>query len=125
MNIKPYRKKWYGWMSDRERFNRQMHYEPVDRCFNMEFGYWADNFKQWSIFRQNKITNNDEADIFFNFDVIKKISCPFIHPGFEAKVLEETETHKIIINSDGLLAEVPKDGHSTIPHFIRSAAGIR
>jgi uroporphyrinogen decarboxylase len=38
--ITPCRPKWQGTMTDRERFNRQMHYQPVDRCFNMEFGYW-------------------------------------------------------------------------------------
>ncbi len=60
-------------MTDRERFVRQMHHQPVDRCFNMEFGYWQENFSQWSIFREN-----------------------------------------------GLLAEVPKDDHATIPHYIEA-----
>ena len=58
-------------MTDRERFNNQMHYKPFDRCFNMEFGYWDENFKEWSIFVENGITNNWEADIFFNFDKIE------------------------------------------------------
>ena len=40
----PSRPKWKGTMTDRERFNNQMHYKPVDRCFNMEFGYWEENF---------------------------------------------------------------------------------
>ena len=35
----PMREKWPGTMTDRERFVRQMHYLPVDRSFNMEFGY--------------------------------------------------------------------------------------
>jgi hypothetical protein len=69
MAAKPIREKWPGSMTDRERFVRQMHHQPVDRCFNMEFGYWQENFSQWSIFREN-----------------------------------------------GLLAEVPKDDHATIPH---------
>jgi hypothetical protein len=38
--IAPCRSRWKGTLSDRERFNRQMHYQSVDRCFNMEFGYW-------------------------------------------------------------------------------------
>ena len=41
----PYRQKWKGTMTDRERFNNQMHYRPVDRCFNMEFGYWKENYE--------------------------------------------------------------------------------
>ncbi len=73
MAIKPCRAKWAGTMTDRQRFNNQMHYRPVDRCFNMEFGYWDENFQQWSIFLENGITDNAEADIFFNFDRIKKV----------------------------------------------------
>ena len=61
MNIKPCREKWKGTMTDRERFNRQMNYQSVDRCFNMEFGYWLENFKLWPIFYENNITNNEEA----------------------------------------------------------------
>ena len=70
--IAPCRPKWKGTMTDRERFNRQMHYRPVDRCFNMEFGYWEENFSSWDIFTKNNITNNWEADRFFNFD---RIGC--------------------------------------------------
>ncbi|MCM8899957.1 hypothetical protein KVG29_01820 [Caldicoprobacter algeriensis] len=120
--ITPCRPKWNGTMTDRERFNNQMHYKPFDRCFNMEFGYWDENFKEWPIFVENGITNNHEADIFFNFDRIEVISGNvWMSPPFESKVIDETETTKILINSDGLLAEVPKDGHDTIPHFIKSS----
>lgn len=122
MDIKPCRPKWKGTMTDRERFNNQMHYKPVDRCFNMEFGYWDENFEEWSIFKNNGITNNREADLFFNFDRIEVISGNiWMSPPFETKVIEETETTKILINSDGLLAEIPKDGHDTIPHFMKSS----
>ena len=122
MSIKPCRPKWKGTMTDRERFNAQMHYKPFDRCFNMEFGYWDENFKEWSIFVENGITNNWEADIFFNFDRIEVISGNiWMSPPFERRVVDETETSKIIINEDGLLAEVPKDDHDTIPHYIKSS----
>lgn len=122
MDIKPCREKWKGTMTDRERFNNQMHYKPVDRCFNMEFGYWNENFREWPLFYESGISNNEEADVFFNFDRIKVISgriwmCPY----FEQKVIEETEDKRIIMNGEGLLAEIPKDGHDTIPHFIKSS----
>ena len=68
MEIKPNRPKWKGTMTDRERFNNQMHYKPVDRCFNMEFGYWEENYDVWTIFSENGITNESEANAFFNFD---------------------------------------------------------
>jgi uroporphyrinogen decarboxylase len=109
-------------MTDRERFVNQMHYKPFDRCFNMEFGYWEENFHQWPIFVENKITNNGEADRFFNFDGIAHVGgCVWMHPAFEQQVVGETETTRIIRNPDGLTAEVPRDGHSTIPHFTDSS----
>jgi len=122
MDIKPIRKKWESTMSDRERFNNQMHYRPVDRCFNMEFGYWQENFKTWPIFVENNITNNTEADIFFNFDVIKKVvGMVWMNPPFSEKVIKETAATKILVNPEGLLVEIPKDRHDTIPHYIESS----
>jgi len=119
--IIPCRDAWKGTMTDRERFNNQMHYKPIDRCFNMEFGWWNENFDLWDIFKDNNIKSNEEGDVFFNFDKIHQVGGNnFMCPGFEHKVIEETETSKIIMNSEGLLAEVPKDGHATIPHYIKA-----
>ena len=122
MEMKPYRDKWKGTMTDRERFNRQMHYQSVDRCFNMEFGYWDENFKEWPLFYENNIKNNWEADIFFNFDRIETIDGKvWLNPTFPSTVIRETDTTRIYMNEDGLLAEVPKDGHDTIPHYLNSS----
>lgn len=118
----PCRPAWKGTMTARERFNNQMHYKPFDRCFNMEFGYWDENFTEWKMFRENNITNIPEADIFFNFDRIECIwPNTWMHPDFGNTVIEEKETTKILRNPDGLLAEVPKDGHDTIPHYINAS----
>lgn len=120
--VTPIRDKWAGTMTDRERFNRQMHYQSVDRCFNMEFGYWEENFREWGIFEQNGITNNQQADLFFSFDRIEAWSgVKWMHPVFEERVIEETADRKILTNPDGLLAEVPKDGHATIPHYLKAS----
>jgi uroporphyrinogen decarboxylase len=121
MTITPCRPKWRGTMTDRERFVRQMHYQPVDRCFNMEFGYWDDNFEVWPIFKENGVANNWEADVFFNFDRLYGIGGHvWMQPSFGNTVVEERETTTILMNADGLLAEVPKDGHDTIPHYIKA-----
>ena len=58
-DITPNRPKWRSTMTDRERFVNQLHYQPVDRCFNMEFGYWGENYQQWDLFVDNGI--KDEA----------------------------------------------------------------
>lgn len=122
MAIQPIRKKWKGTMTDRQRFNNQMHYKPVDRCFNMEFGYWDENFTTWDIFVNHHITNNAEADIFFQFDTIKSVSGrDGLIPVFEDKIIGESNGKIILQNSDGLIAEVPKDRHDTIPHYIKSS----
>jgi uroporphyrinogen decarboxylase len=109
-------------MTDRERFNRQMHYQSVDRSFNMEFGYWEENFSQWDIFVKNGVTNNSEADIFFNFDKIHDAyGQNFMCPPMEEKEIEIRGNKRVIMNSEGLLAEVPIDGGSSIPHYIKSS----
>ncbi len=123
MTLIPIRPRWKGVLTDRERFNRQMHYQPVDRSFNMEFGYWEENFHTWPIFYENGITNNEQADRFFNFDRIEVVSGNvWLSPPFEDGMLvEERATTKVIMNSDGLLAEVPLDGHDAIPHYLASS----
>jgi uroporphyrinogen decarboxylase len=123
MEIKPIRGKWKSAMTDRERFNRQMHYQSVDRSFNMEFGYWDDNFELWDIFRDNGIKTNGEADVFFSFDRIESIGgATFMCPPIEERELEIRDGKRIIINEDGLLAEVPLEGGgSSIPHFLKSS----
>lgn len=124
MTITPIREKWKGTMTDRERFNRQMHYQSVDRSFNMEFGYWRENFTQWKLFLDHGIKDNEAADIFFNFDRIVSIGGrTHMSPPFEERVLEVRGRKKILINSDGLLAEVQadEDDGSTIPHYLKSS----
>ena len=121
MTITPCRPKWAGTMTGRERFNRQMHYQPVDRCFNMEFGYWEDNYRIWPMFVDNGITNEGQANRYFNFDRIETIGGNiWIHPGFAGKIVEERENTQVVMNDDGVLAEVPKGGGgSTIPHYLK------
>jgi uroporphyrinogen decarboxylase len=110
-------------MTDRERFNRQMHYQTVDRSFNMEFGYWDDNFTLWDIFRDNGIKTNEDADVFFAFDRIEVAGgATFMCPPIAERELEIRDGKRIIINEDGLLAEVPLEGGgSSIPHFLKSS----
>jgi uroporphyrinogen decarboxylase len=122
MTITPIRPKWKGFLTDRERFVRQMHYQPIDRTFNMEFGYWKENFTLWPLFKNNGIATNAEADLFFNFDRIQSIGGNiWLSPRFEDEVIEVREKTKVLRNEDGLLAEVPLDGHDTIPHYLRSS----
>lgn len=120
--ITPIRSKWKSEMTDRERFINQMHYKPVDRCFNMEFGYWDENYSLWDIFRNNGISSDNEANEFFSFDRIETIGGrTWMNPVFPNTIVSESSTTRTLINEDGLLAEVPRDGHDTIPHFIKAS----
>lgn len=114
--------KWASTMTDRERFLRQMTGKSFDRSFNMEFGYWSENYTQWDIFRDNGIVCEQQANELFGFDQIELLyPNVFMDPPFAPQVVEETATSQIIINADGLLAEVPKDKHETIPHYLKSS----
>jgi len=42
-------------------------------------------------------------------------------PAFAEEEISRNDKTRILRNSDGLLAEVPLDGHDTIPHFIESS----
>jgi uroporphyrinogen decarboxylase len=107
-------------MTDRERFVNQLHHRAVDRCFNMEFGYWQENFSEWQGFIDAGITDNVAADVFFSFDRVGGAGTAWMLPAMETLVLEEREKTNIIRNGEGLICEVPKDGHSTIPHYLGS-----
>jgi len=120
--VTPIRKPWQGTMTPRERFNRQMHFQSVDRSFNMEFGYWDENYTEWDIFVSNGIKNEAQANEFFAFDPIHTVwSRDWIHPPFERKEIGRRGNHIIIQNEDGLTAEIPEEGQSTIPHFTDSS----
>jgi uroporphyrinogen decarboxylase len=107
-------------MTGRERFNRQLHYQPVDRCFNMEFGYWEENYKLWPMFVENGITTEWQANEYFNFDRIEmRGGNIWLNPSFAGQVIEERETTTVIMNEDGVLAEVAKTGGASIPHYIK------
>ncbi len=122
MEITPIRAPWKGTMTARERFNRQMHFQSVDRCFHMEFGYWEENYSQWALFRDRGITTEAQANTLFSFDPIRNVSgTVFMSPPFEHRELGVQNGKRLIQNAEGLIAEVPMDGHSTIPHFIKSA----
>ena len=44
-----------------------------------------------------------------------------MNPVYPYEVIEETEKTRIIMHWDGILMETPRDGHSTIPHFLKSS----
>jgi uroporphyrinogen decarboxylase len=72
---------------------------------------------------KNSVTNNKEADLLFSFDRIFAIGGEnFMYPPIEEREIEIRDNRRVIINSEGLLAEVPLKGSgSSIPHYIKSS----
>ena len=80
------------------------------------------NFHSVGCFKDNKITNNGEADILFGFD--RFAGCGgniWMSPTFTQVTVSETENYYVVRNADGLLAEMPKTGKSSIPHYLKSS----
>lgn len=107
-------------MNARERWIRCMHFQPVDYIPDEEFGYWDENFKVWQEQGLPKdINDNESAEQYFDFSLRSEVPVELgLSPGFELKVIEETDKYRIIIDEDGVKGKVFKDGSSTIPHYL-------
>jgi len=98
-----------------------MRFQSPDHVPDQEFGYWDETFALWHQQGMPRyVDDNWKADIFFGFETC--IGVPLhvgLIPGFEYKVLEEDDRKQIVIDYDGVTKEVRKDGHSTIPRYLR------
>jgi uroporphyrinogen decarboxylase len=107
-------------MTPRERWNRVLHFRSVDRLPDEEFGYWDDTLRRWhGEGLPPQVDSNEKADRYFAFDTraMAPVNIGLIPP-FEARVIEETEDRRVIIDSAGVTSVQPKDGHSTIPKYL-------
>ena len=108
-------------MTPRERYIRTMHFQPVDRVPDEEFGWWGELFPIWHEQGLPKeIDSNEKVDFFFGFDT--KVSIPThqgLIPGFKHQVLEEDDRHVVYIDSDGAKMMANKSGASSIPMYLK------
>ncbi|MBQ4353802.1 MAG: hypothetical protein IJC71_02800, partial [Clostridia bacterium] len=71
---------------------------------------------------KNTAPASEQADKFFAFEPPAGVGGHYdMAPGFEEKVLEEKENTIIKVESTGLIIEVAKDGHSSIPRYLGSS----
>ncbi len=107
-------------MTQRERWHRIFQYQKVDRVPHYEFGYWAELYAEWhEQGLPRDIVNEWQANRYFGFD--DRWSVPVnvdILPHFEYEVLHEDERHRLIRDTNGTIAEINKDGSSSIPHYV-------
>ena len=110
-------------MNQRERYLRYMRFEPVDRIPLMEMGVWDDTLERWhgeGLPRWVRDLRNLED--YLNLD--RSWNCNWlpiheqVYPPCETKVLEETETERVISDSLGVVYRQRKH-LPTIPQYIR------
>ncbi|MGB9642746.1 MAG: uroporphyrinogen decarboxylase family protein [Candidatus Ratteibacteria bacterium] len=108
-------------MTPRERWQNVFHFRPVDRIFNMEFGWWTDTLIRWhNEGLPQEVDTIGKGDLFFGFD--RMLSVPVnlgLDPVFKTETIEETEKYIVTRDSTGVIAKQFKDGTSSIPHYIK------
>lgn len=110
-------------LTDRERFLRYMHFQPVDRIPLMEMGYWPETLERWHheglppwVTEIRHIEDYLQLDRSFNVNWLPINHR--IYPAFERTVLSETENEEIVRDEWGVTFRQQKH-YKTIPQYIR------
>jgi len=111
-------------MTERERFLRVMHFEPVDRIPYWDFGFWDETPLRWKEegIPDDVVLNYPSLVEFFGMDRNWEaggevgVSLGMI-PSFEPVVLEDLGDVEIIIDHTGVKQKRNKMG-SSIPQFL-------
>ena len=108
-------------MTSRERWNAVFHYQDFDHVPDEEFGYWTDTLVRWHHEGlPEEITDDGKADRYFGFEPRAGVPVHLgLIPGFQSRVVEEDEHHRVIIDGEGVTCVVNKDGSSSIPKYLR------
>lgn len=107
-------------MTLRERFQRVMHYQTVDKLPNFEFGYWDQTLPNWH--REGLPEHvNSWATAYEYFGIEETRSCAG-YPGLwfaeDRGIIEETEDRIIERDAWGAISEINKQGNRSIPHYL-------
>ena len=107
-------------MTLRERWNRTMHFQDVDHIPNLEFGYWAQTLPEWH--KQGLPESvNDEKSAYAYFGIEDWVRAPVsigLFPGFEEKIIEETEQYTIWRDGARTVRKEVRDGIRSIPQYL-------
>jgi hypothetical protein len=107
-------------MTLRERFNRVLHYQTVDRIPFFEFGYWAETLPNW---HQQGLPPeiDDEGKAYEFFGIENWAGFPVnvnLLPAFDYEVLEEDDEYITYRNGERAVMKERKGVIHTIPHYI-------
>ena len=103
-------------MNSRELFNNIMHYGDFDRMPVWHWAGWGETVERWVSEGMPRDANQHQ---FFNAEPMNT-GIPFscgLDPGFEEETIEETESYRLMRQSDGVIAQHSKMG-SSIPHYV-------
>jgi len=104
----------------RERFQRAMHYQKVDRLPFFEFGYWAETLPNWHS-QGLPLEIDTEAKAYDYFGIENWGGFPAnvgLLPGFETEIIEETDEHVIYRDGNRTVMHELKGPIRTIPHYL-------
>ncbi len=108
-------------MANRERYVRLMRGEPVDRApFFSIFGPWPAAIDRWKSEGLAQDATWETVARIVGFEGHRGYQLPvngFLCPGFDARVLEETEDRRVIIDHFGVKQEERKD-RGSMPTFL-------
>ena len=110
-----------GPLTVRERFQRVMHYQRVDRIPFLEFGYWDTTLPRWHAEGLSaEIDNQAKAYAYFGIEDWGGVPANVQLTGrpYEPETLEETDDTVTTRDSVGTVSQQNKRTTHTIPHFI-------
>lgn len=98
-----------------------LHFERPATLCQFEWGYWPETIQRWR--REGMpagVPPGGEPWDAVGITYYRRVPVEArIFPHFETKVLSETATTKTVQDWQGVIQEVPKDGSTTFPHFLR------
>jgi uroporphyrinogen decarboxylase len=109
-----------GGMSLRERFQRVIHYQTCEVPPNFEFGYWNETLGEWrKAGLPDWVQNEKAAYEYFGIENYQVHHCEIgVGKMFVPAILEETEDKIVQRDSIGVVSEINRKGHRSIPHFL-------
>ncbi len=108
-------------MNLKDRFRRVMHFQPVDKVPNFEFGYWAETLPAWHEQGLPKEID-DEGKAYAYFGIENWRGVP-VNTGMTSglgrtQILESNDEYEIGLDDIGTKYQINKVGHKSIPHYI-------
>ena len=111
-------------LNGRERFQRTMHFQSVDRAPMIEVGCWNQARDRWLTEGMPTGTGLEESNLTYNgnrfFGLDEQLALDLklgIMPPFEEQLLEEDEHTRTIRDANGIVQRVMKDS-SSMPRFL-------